>query len=111
MNGMNPKVSGFFGKSRQWLEELQQLRTIILECQLSEVLKWGKPCYQFQNSNVVLIQGFKEYFALLFFKGALFRDANGILVKPGENSQAAPDSLHQCSRNSREEAHLDGLYQ
>jgi len=65
------------------------LRTILLDCQLTEELKWGKPCYTFQNSNIVLVIGFKEYCALLFCKGALLKDANGILIKAGENTQAA----------------------
>src|ERR1700738_2692152 len=62
---------------------------IILDCQLTEELRWGKPCYTFQKSNIVLIIGFKEYCALLFCKGVLLNDANGILIKPGENTQAA----------------------
>ncbi|MBA4462864.1 MAG: YdeI/OmpD-associated family protein [Nitrosopumilaceae archaeon] len=70
-------------------EELKQLRTILLDCGLTEELKWGVPCYTFQNSNIVLMSAFKEYCALGFFKGALLKDANGILDKPGENTQAA----------------------
>ena len=89
MNETNPKVDFFFNKAKQWQEEFEKLRTIILDCQLSEVLKWGQPCYTFQKSNIVLIHGFKEYCALLFFKGALLKDAHGILIKPGENTQAA----------------------
>jgi uncharacterized protein YdeI (YjbR/CyaY-like superfamily) len=85
---MNPKVDGYLRKAKKWQEELEKLRMIILDCQLTEELKWGKPCYTFQKSNIVLIQVFKEYCALLFFKGALLNDANGILVKPGENTQA-----------------------
>jgi len=85
---MNPKVDAYISKVKQWQEEMETLRAIILACQLTEELKWGKPCYTFQASNVVLIQGFKEYIALLFFKGALLKDADGILVKPGQNTQA-----------------------
>ncbi len=86
---MNPKVNSFFDKAKQWHEEFEKLRTIILDCGLAEELKWGKPCYTFQNRNIVLIQGFKEYCALLFMKGALLKDAKGILVQQTENVQAA----------------------
>ena len=86
---MNPKVDVYLSKAKKWQEELEKLRMIILDCQLTEELKWGKPCYTFQKSNIVLIHGFKEYCALLFFKGALLKDANGILIKQTENVQAA----------------------
>jgi uncharacterized protein YdeI (YjbR/CyaY-like superfamily) len=86
---MNPKVDNFLGKSKKWQAEIEKLRMIILDCQLTEELKWGKPCYTFQKSNVVIIQAFKEYCALMFCKGALLNDPNGILKKPGENTQAA----------------------
>ena len=89
MNRMNPKVDGYLRRAKKWQEEMKKLRMITLDCQLTEELKWGKPCYTFQNTNVVLIIGFKEYCALLFCKGALLKDANGILIKPGENTQAA----------------------
>src|SRR5436189_5423653 len=89
MNRMNPKVDFFFSKAKKWQEEFEKLRTIILDCGLTEESKWGKPCYTFQNSNIVLIHGFKEYCALLFFKGALLKDANGILIQQTENVQAA----------------------
>jgi len=85
---MNPKVDVYLRKARKWQEEMEKLRMIILDCQLTEELKWGKPCYTFQESNIVLIVGFKEYCALIFCKGALLNDANGILIKPGENTQA-----------------------
>jgi uncharacterized protein YdeI (YjbR/CyaY-like superfamily) len=88
MNKMNPKVDEFLSKDKKWQKELEKLRMIILDCQLTEELKWGKPCYTFQKSNIVILYGFKEYCALGFFKGALLNDANGILIKPGENSQA-----------------------
>src|SRR6266705_3273273 len=86
---MHPKVHFFFSKAKKWQEECGKLRTIILDCGLTEELKWGKPCYTFQNSNIVLVHGFKEYCALLFFKGALLKDPRGILVQQTENVQAA----------------------
>jgi uncharacterized protein YdeI (YjbR/CyaY-like superfamily) len=86
---MNPKVDFFFAEDKKWHKEFQKLRTIILDCGLVEELKWGCPCYTFQNTNVVLIHGFKEYCALLFFKGALLKDTEGILVQQTENVQAA----------------------
>jgi len=85
----NPKVDAFLSKAKQWREEFETLRMIALDCGLTEELKWGKPCYTFQNSNVVLIHGFKEYCALLFMKGALLKDSQGILVQQTENVQAA----------------------
>src|SRR5438128_12346835 len=89
MNSRNPKVDWYFLKAKKWQEELEQLRKIVLDCGLTEELKWGVPCYTFQNSNIVLIHGFKEYCALLFFKGALLNDAKGILIQQTENVQAA----------------------
>jgi uncharacterized protein YdeI (YjbR/CyaY-like superfamily) len=86
---MNPKVDFYFRKAKKWQEELAKLRTIILDCQLSEELKWGVPCYTLQKSNIVLIHAFKEYCALLFFKGALLKDAEGILIQQTERVQAA----------------------
>ena len=86
---MNPKVDWFFDKATKWQKEYEKLRTLILDCGLTEQLKWGCPCYTFDNRNIVLIHGFKEYCALLFFKGALLADANGILVQQTENVQSA----------------------
>jgi uncharacterized protein YdeI (YjbR/CyaY-like superfamily) len=86
---MNPQVNEYLRKAKKWQEEMEKLRMIILDCQLTEELRWGKPCYMFQKSNIVIIQGFKEYCALMFCKGALLSDPNGILKKPGENTQAA----------------------
>jgi uncharacterized protein YdeI (YjbR/CyaY-like superfamily) len=86
---MNPKVDFFFSKAEKWQEEFEQLRMICLDCGLTEELKWGCPCYTFENRNIVLIHGFKEYCALLFFKGALLQDARGILIQQTENVQAA----------------------
>lgn len=85
---MNSKVDDHINKSKQWKNEMNALRTIILDCQLAEDFKWGKPCYSFQGKNIVIIQGFKDYFALLFFKGGLMKDSQNLLVKMGENTQA-----------------------
>jgi uncharacterized protein YdeI (YjbR/CyaY-like superfamily) len=86
---MNPKVDFFFNKAKKWGEEFGYLRTIILDCGLTEELKWGQACYTFQKKNIVLIHGFKEYCAMLFFKGALLQDPNGILIQQTKNVQAA----------------------
>jgi uncharacterized protein YdeI (YjbR/CyaY-like superfamily) len=80
---MNPKVDGYLRRAKKWQEEMKKLRRISLGCGLTEELKWGKPCYTFQKSNIVIIQGFKEFCALLFCKGALLKDRNGILKKFG----------------------------
>jgi uncharacterized protein YdeI (YjbR/CyaY-like superfamily) len=85
---MNPKVDGYLRKAGKWREELEKLRTLILACGLTEELKWGKPGYTFQNSNVVIIIPLKESCALMFCKGALLKDAQGVLTKPGEHTQA-----------------------
>lgn len=85
---MNPKVDFYFSKDK-WQKELEQLRSIVLECGLTEELKWGCPCYSFQKSNIVLIHVFKEYCAFLFFKGALLNDAKGLLIQQTKNVQAA----------------------
>jgi uncharacterized protein YdeI (YjbR/CyaY-like superfamily) len=86
---MNPKVDGFLQRAKQWREEFETLRTIVLDCALSEELKWGQPCYTFQNKNIVVIHGFKDYCAMLFFKGALLSDTRGILIQQTENVQSA----------------------
>src|SRR6476660_8059464 len=86
---MNPKVDEFLRRAKTWREEFEKLRQICLDCGLTEELKWGKPCYTYRKSNVVLIHGFKEYCALLFMKGALLKDPNGILIQQTENVQAA----------------------
>jgi uncharacterized protein YdeI (YjbR/CyaY-like superfamily) len=86
---MNPKVDWFFSKDTKWQKEYEKLRMIILDCGLIEELKWGCPCYTFENTNIVLIHGFKEYCALLFFKGALLNDPNGILIQQTKNVQSA----------------------
>ena len=84
---MNTKVDWFFAKATKWKEEYENLRTIILECGLTEELKWGCPCYTFEKKNIVLIHGFKEYCAVLFFKGALLKDTLGILIQQTPNVQ------------------------
>jgi len=86
---MNPKVDWYFSKAQKWQEEIKRLRTFVLDCDLIEVLKWGCPCYTFQKSNIVLIHVFKDYCALLFFKGVLLKDKKNILIQQTENVQAA----------------------
>ena len=86
---MNLEVDWFFNKTTRWQEEYAELRTIVLDCGLTEELKWGVPCYTFQNSNIVLIHGFKEYCALLFHKGVLLKDESNILIQQTKNVQAA----------------------
>ncbi|HEU4833734.1 MAG TPA: YdeI family protein [Pyrinomonadaceae bacterium] len=89
MNKTNPKVDAFLNRQKRWKEEFEKLRAIILTTGLTEELKWGAPCYTFENRNVVLMHGFKEYCALLFFKGALLKDASGILIKQTATVQSA----------------------
>ena len=89
MNNKNPKIDFYFSNATKWKEELATLRMIVLDCQLTEELKWGAPCYTFQNNNIVLIHVFNDYCALLFFKGDLLNDPNGILVQQTKNVQAA----------------------
>jgi uncharacterized protein YdeI (YjbR/CyaY-like superfamily) len=86
---LNPQVDDYLKKLTKWQEESKKLRKIVLDCGLTEESKWGKPCYTFHNSNVVIIHGFKEYCALLFCKGALLKDAGRILIQQTENVQAA----------------------
>jgi uncharacterized protein YdeI (YjbR/CyaY-like superfamily) len=86
---MNPKVDFYFNKPSKWQEEIRKLRKIVLECGLTEELKWGCPCYTFEKTNIVLIHVFKDYYALLFFKGALLNDTNNILIQQTKNVQAA----------------------
>jgi uncharacterized protein YdeI (YjbR/CyaY-like superfamily) len=85
----NSKVDGFLRRAKQWRDEFEKLRRIVLDCQLTEEMKWGVPCYTFEKSNIVLMHGFKEYCALLFFKGALLKDAKQILIQQTKNVQAA----------------------
>ena len=86
---MNPDVDFYFADAKSWQKEYEKLRTIVLDCRLTENLKWGCPCYSYQDKNIVLIHGFKDYCALLFFKGALLQDTEGLLVQQTENVQAA----------------------
>lgn len=88
MDKMNLKVDEYIAKAR-WQEEYKKLRVILLDCNLTEELKWGVPCYTFEKNNILLMSGFKEFFTLSFFKGSLLKDPKGILVKPGKNTQVA----------------------
>lgn len=85
----NPKVDGFLRKAKKWKEEFEKLRAVVLDCGLTEDFKWMHPCYTFDNKNIVIIHGFKDYCALLFHKGALLQDPHGILIQQTENVQAA----------------------
>ena len=85
---MNPKVDTFLLNVKKWREELTVLRSIVMDSGLGEELKWGAPCYVHEQANVMIIQGFKDYFALMFFKGALMKDPQDLLRKPGENTQS-----------------------
>jgi uncharacterized protein YdeI (YjbR/CyaY-like superfamily) len=93
---MNPKVDFYFIKAKKWQKEFETLRSIVLDCQLTEELKWGNPCYTFEKKNIVLIHGFKDYCALLLFKGALLKDPKGILVQQTENVQSARQIRFTC---------------
>lgn len=86
---MNSKVDFYFNKAKKWQEEIKKLRIILLDCKLTEELKWGVPCYMFEKSNIILIHVFKEYCAVLFFKGALLKDKKNILIQQTKNVQAA----------------------
>ncbi|RXK48806.1 DUF1801 domain-containing protein [Aquirufa rosea] len=86
---MSPKVDAFLVQLNKWQAELSLLRSLLLEMELDEDLKWGSPCYSFENSNLVILQGFKEYFAILFFKGVLLKDSEKVFTKPGENTQSS----------------------
>ena len=85
---MNPSVDIYFDKAQTWRAAIEKLRMVVLDCGLGEELKWGCPCYTFQNKNIVLIHVFKEYCALLFFKGALLSDPHGMLIRQTTNTQA-----------------------
>src|SRR5580700_2244498 len=85
---MSPKVDSFLKRQDKWRAELEKLREILLESGLTEDLKWGQPCYALDGKNVALIHGFKEYCAILFMKGALLKDAKGILIQQTKNVQA-----------------------
>jgi uncharacterized protein YdeI (YjbR/CyaY-like superfamily) len=85
----NPKVDAYLGSTKTWRDEFEKLREIILDCPLTEELKWGVPCYTSEKKNIVLIHGFRDYCAILFVKGALLKDPGGILIRQTENVQAA----------------------
>ena len=89
MHQSNPKVDFYFSKAGKWQQHVEQLRMIVLDCGLTETLKWGCPCYTYQEANIVLIHVFKEYCALLFFKGALLNNSHGLLIQQTKNVQAA----------------------
>lgn len=89
MNDMNPKVDWYFVKNKKWQKEIETLRTIALDYELTEELKWGCPCYSYQENNIVLIHVFKEYCAFLFFKGVLLKDSKSILIQQTKNVQVA----------------------
>ncbi len=89
MKGANPKVDFFFAKAKKWQEELEKLRSIILDCGLTEELKWGVPCYTWHDSNILLIHAFKEYCAILFHKGVLLKDTDDLLIQQTKNVQSA----------------------
>jgi len=88
MSRTNPKVDGVLRRETKWRVEFETLRTIVLDCELAEDLKWYQPCYTLQKKNVVLIHGFKDFCALMFFKGALLKDPSRILVRPGQHQAA-----------------------
>ncbi len=111
MNRTSPQVDFYFDTANKWQKELKKLRAIILDCPLTEELKWGVPCYTFQKSNIVLIHVFKEYCAILFVKGALLKDAKGILVQQTKNVQAARQIRFTNIRQVTElEPVLESLY-
>src|SRR5688572_30941199 len=97
---MNPKVDWYFSKNTKWQEEIELLRMIILDCGLTEELKWGVPCYTFEKSNIVLIHVFKEYCAVLFFKGALLKDPKGVLIQQTENVQRSEEHTSELQSQS-----------
>ena len=110
MNRMNPKVDFYFNKAKKWQAEIEKLRMIVLDCQLTEELKWGVPCYTFQEKNIVLIHVFKEYCALLFHKGVLLKDPIGILIQQTENVQAARQIRFTSAEEIEEMEHILKAY-
>lgn len=89
MSTRSPDVDAFVGRAKNWGDEIESLRSILLDCGLDEDLKWGKPCFMFEGNNVAIIQPFKEHCSLMFFKGALIRDPHGLLRSQGRNTQSA----------------------
>lgn len=110
MTEKNPKVDWFFNKDTQWQQAYAKLRTVLLDCGLTEELKWGVPCYTLDGQNVVLIHGFKEYCALLFFKGVLMKDFNAILVQQTANVQAARQIRFTSAAQVEESQHVLKAY-
>lgn len=109
---MNPKVDFYFHKANKWQTAVAELRAIILDCgELTEELKWGEPCYTYQKSNIVLIHSFKEYCALLFFKGALLQDTHGILIQQTQKCASSPsDSVYPSARHHPAKSYLESLH-
>ena len=107
---MNPKVDFYFNKEKKWQKEIEQLREIVLNCGLNEDLKWGCPCYTLNEKNIVLIHVFKEYCALLFFKGALLIDTNNILIQQTENVQAGRQIRFTNLQQIREQENIVKAY-
>ncbi len=110
MNGANPEVDWYFEKAEQWKAEITALRKIVLDCGLTETLKWGCPCYTHEQGNIVLIHVFKEYCALLFFKGALLQDSHGILIQQTANVQSARQARFTTLREVTAQARLLKTY-
>ena len=93
---MNPKVDAYLGRSEKWPDEMAALRSVLLKCGLTEEIKWGKPCYGHDGTNIVIMQEMKDFLALMFFKGALMNDPAGVLEEQGPNSRSA---LRMCFRS------------
>lgn len=102
MGKKNPKVDAYIDRAKQWQGETKKLRSILLDCGLAEELKWGKPCYTHEGSNLAIIQGFKEHCSLMFFKGSLLQDPEGHLVRPGKHSQAGMRLQFTSAKQIRE---------
>lgn len=107
---MNPKVDFYFDKTRPWQQEIGLLRKLVLDCGLNEELKWGCPCYTYGKANIVLIHVFKEYCALLFFKGALLNDPHNLLIQQTPNVQAARQLRFISTKEIATQADIQGLY-
>jgi uncharacterized protein YdeI (YjbR/CyaY-like superfamily) len=107
---LNPKVDAYLTKDGKWQEEIEKLRRIFLDCQLTEEMKWGKPCYTFENKNIVIIMRLKESCALLFFKGGLLKDAHRMLIKPTENTEAGRQMRFTSVREIVEKAPILKAY-